>query len=75
MRARRKIRLKVRSRLRRRRKRKVARVREVSVDQPVACPSCGNLMRLSESWTFECKKCVRELTAEQALTILEMAGA
>jgi len=71
-----KITLKIRRRLQRRpRKRKVARVSNVSIDQPVVCPSCGNSMRLSELLTFQCKRCAQELTAEEALIILETAGA
>jgi hypothetical protein len=49
------------------RKLKVVRVAGVRVDQLVTCPSCGKPMQLSESWKFNCKQCMRELTAEQAL--------
>jgi len=73
MRVPRKISFKYRPGLRRRRKSKVARVSGVRIDQPVACPSCGNAMRLSALWIFKCKQCAQELTAEEALTILEKA--
>src|SRR5580692_6977530 len=60
------------ARLRRPRKRKIARVAGVRVDQLVMCPSCGESMHLSELSTFTCKHCIRELTAEQALTLGEL---
>jgi len=65
-----------RPRLRRRRiaKLKVVRVATVIVDQLVACPSCGNTMRLSEARTFACKQCGREITADEASEALELAG-
>ena len=61
--------------VRRPRKRKVARVAGVRVDQLVMCPSCRDPMHLSELSTFTCKHCIRELTAEQALTLGELHGA
>ena len=60
-------------RVRRPRAHKAARVAGVRVDQLVTCPSCGNPMQLSDLWMFTCKKCRRELTAEQALTALDAA--
>lgn len=66
---------KYRPKLRRRRSRKVARALGVRIDEPVGCPSCGNLMRLSELCTFKCQQCAQELTTDEALVILEMAGA
>jgi tRNA(Ile2) C34 agmatinyltransferase TiaS len=62
--------------MRRRRtaKAKVARVATVTVDQAVACPNCGNPMQLSETWTFACKLCGREVTAEEASKALEPGG-
>ena len=62
-------------RARRPRNRKIARVAGVRVDQLVMCPSCGEPMHLSELSTFTCKHCIRELTAEQALTLGELPGA
>jgi len=50
-------------------------VAAVCVDQMVACPNCGNTMQLSESRTFNCKQCSRELTAEEVLAILDMPNA
>ena len=50
----------------------VARVAVVCVDQLVICPSCGNAMQLSKFRTFKCEQCLRELTAEEALTAMEM---
>ena len=47
----------------------------VCVDQLVTCPSCGNAMQLSKFRTFKCERCLRELTAEEALTALEMPNA
>jgi len=71
-----KIRFKLRPRLRRRpRKRKAARVPGVRIDEPVSCPSCGSQMRWSVLLTFKCKQSAQELTAEEALIMLEMAGA
>jgi tRNA(Ile2) C34 agmatinyltransferase TiaS len=61
--------LKNSARVRRDRKLKVVRVAGVRVDQLVTCPTCGNRMQLSEAWKFNCKQCMRELTAEQALTL------
>ena len=58
-----------------RRKGKVARVAGVRVDQLVTCPSCGDPMHLSELGMFSCKQCKHELTAEQALAVLEAVGA
>jgi len=75
MRARGKLRFKYRARLRKRRKRKAARVVGVSIDQFVACPSCGRPMQLSELWTFKCTECSQEFTAEEAIKILETARA
>jgi tRNA(Ile2) C34 agmatinyltransferase TiaS len=66
---------KFRAKVRRHRKSKVARVAGVRVDQQVTCPSCGGPMHLSELWQFNCEQCKQELSPEQALTILEMAGA
>jgi hypothetical protein len=63
------------ARVRRPRTRKIARVAGVRVDQLVMCPSCGEPMHLSELSTFTCKHCIRELTAEQALTLGELPGA
>jgi tRNA(Ile2) C34 agmatinyltransferase TiaS len=56
-------------------KRKIARVAGVLVDQLVMCPSCGEPMHLSELTTFTCEHCIREFTAEQALTLWEVPGA
>ena len=53
-------------------KAKVVRVATVIVDQPVACPGCGNPMQLSEAWTFACKQCGREVTAEEVSKALEI---
>jgi hypothetical protein len=58
-----------------RRKAKVARVTGVQVDQLVTCPRCGNPMHLSELLRFSCTQCMQELTAEQALTVLEAESA
>jgi tRNA(Ile2) C34 agmatinyltransferase TiaS len=60
---------------RRLRRGKVARVAVVCVDQLVTCPSCGNPMQLSKFRTFKCERCLRELTAEEALTALESPDA
>jgi hypothetical protein len=67
--------LRFRAKVRRHRKIKVARVAGVRVDQQVTCPSCCGPMHLSELWQFNCERCKQELTAEQALAILEIAGA
>src|SRR5579862_425722 len=70
-------RIKLRYRLRSPNNRKIARVTRttsVRVDQAVACPGCGNPMQLSDLWTFKCKCCVQELTADQALSILDMSS-
>ena len=56
-----------------RKKNKVARVTSVRVDDLVKCPSCGNPMKLSVLWTFKCKRCAQEITAEEALSNLDMA--
>jgi len=71
-----KFKLKYRPKLQGGLKRKIARVSGVRIDQAVTCPNCGTPMLLSpKPSTFQCKRCARELTAEQALAILEMAGA
>ena len=71
-----KIRFNYRPRLKRRpRKRKVARVSGVRIDEPVVCLSCGMQMRLSASSTFKCQRCAQELTGDEALLLLEAAGA
>jgi hypothetical protein len=66
--------LKNAARVRRRRQPKVSRVASVRVDQLVTCPGCDNPMHLTEFWKFSCKKCMQELTAEQALTALSDPG-
>jgi tRNA(Ile2) C34 agmatinyltransferase TiaS len=59
------------ARRRRPRRSKVARVAVVCVDHLVTCPSCGNPMQLSKFRTFKCERCLKELTAEEALAALE----
>lgn len=46
----------------------------ISTDRLVACPTCGEPMRLSEMQTFECRACGRAVTGEEALTALEQDG-
>ena len=75
MRVRGKLGFKYRPKIPPRRKKKVARVPGVYIDQLVACPICGNAMQLSDLWTFKCRACVQELTADEALTILERVSA
>ena len=67
--------LRFRAKVRRQRKTKVARVTGVRVDQQVTCPSCCGPVDLSELWQFNCQRRNQDLTAEQALAILEIAGA
>jgi hypothetical protein len=66
--------LKNAARVRRRRQPKVSRVASVRVDQLVTCPGCDSPMHLTEFWKFSCKKCMQELTAEQAFTALDKLG-
>lgn len=52
---------------------KIPRVAGVIIDQAVACPSCGNPTRLSETLKFACRQCGREVTVEEALRALEIS--